>query len=94
MTLLKAVLSNLPTYYLSTFTAPISFYKEVEKAIRNSIWEGAEKNGDPHLVRWDIVTLPKDLGGLGVEKIITSNVALLSNGYGDILLKKIVFGGF
>lgn len=37
-----------------------------------------KKKGDPQLKRWDIVTLLKEKGGLGVDKIKISTTTLLS----------------
>lgn len=67
LTLLQAVLSNLPTYYLSLFQAPTVVCKTIERLMRDFLWEGTEKSGASHLVRWDITTSPKHIGGLGIE---------------------------
>nr|KAJ0214062.1 hypothetical protein LSAT_V11C400160070 [Lactuca sativa] len=42
VTLAKAVLGNLPTYYLSLFAAPIGVIKDLEKIQRQFIWGGME----------------------------------------------------
>lgn len=41
--LLQPVLSNLPTYYLFTFTTPTSFCNVTDKIMRDFLWEGAKK---------------------------------------------------
>lgn len=77
ITLLQFILNNISIYCLSIFIAPNSFCKTVEKLRRNFLWEGSDKHGSAHLVRWDIVTLPKEQRGLGIDKINLLNTALL-----------------
>lgn len=50
VTLAKAVLGNLPTYYLSLFAAPIGVIKELEKIQRQFIWGGKENKSSIHWV--------------------------------------------
>lgn len=78
LTLIKAVLRNLPTYYLSTFKAPSSICKKIEKLMRNFFWKGSSIEKRAHLVRWDLITKPKENGGLGIDKIKITNEALLA----------------
>lgn len=77
MTLIQAVLSNLPTYYLSLFKAPISVYKIIEQKMRKFLWEDTNDRGGSHLVRWDLITRPKEVGGLGIDKVNIANDALI-----------------
>lgn len=77
LTLIQAVLSNLPTYYLSLFKALMSVFKIIEKKMRNFLWEGAKDKGKSHLVRWDLIIKPKDAGGLGIDKVNMVNDALI-----------------
>lgn len=77
LTLIRAILSNLSTYYLSLFKAPISVCKEIEKLMRNFLWEGTDAARGSHLIKWDLITHPKDTGGLGINRIRVANDALL-----------------
>lgn len=78
LTLIQAVLSNLPTYYLSLFKAPVAVCKSIERKWRNFIWEGTDDKGRSHLVRWDIITSPKNKGGLSIDRVKLTNDALIS----------------
>lgn len=78
LTLVQSVLSSLPTYYLSIFKPPAHVSKILERKMRNFLWEGMGEKGFSHLIRWDITTLPKELGGLGIGRINTINMSLLT----------------
>nr|KAJ0202439.1 hypothetical protein LSAT_V11C600328160 [Lactuca sativa] len=65
--LAKAVLGNLPNYYLTIFTAPTGILEILERIRRNYIWGGGGGGGAPH-----------DVGGLGIRPIKAPNISLLS----------------
>lgn len=92
LTLLQFVFNNISIYCFSIFIAPSSFCKTVEKLRRNFLWEGSDKHGGAHLVRWDIVTLPTEQRGLGIDKINFLNTALLCKWLCATTLKKIAYG--
>ena len=70
LTLLKSTLASLPTYFLSLFTIPTHVANKIE---RDFLW-GDSKT---HLVGWNKVCAPLEIGGLGVRKLTTFNKALL-----------------
>ncbi|XP_026384917.1 uncharacterized protein LOC113280517 [Papaver somniferum] len=78
LSLLKCILSSLPTYYFSLFKAPISVIKILEKKMRNFLWEFKEGAKTSHLVNWDLVRATKEKGGLGVCNLKIMNLALLA----------------
>ena len=51
--------------------------EKIEKMQRNFLWSGAGEGKKDHLVRWEVVSRPKELGGLGFGKISLRNIALL-----------------
>ena len=77
LTLLKSTLLNLPTYFLSLFTIPISVANRLERLQRNFLWGGDGEEFNHHLVNWDTVCSPIVNGGLGIRKIVAFNRALL-----------------
>ena len=77
MTLIEAVLSAIPTYYLSLFRLPSRVSKELEKIMRNFLWKGADGDGGNHLVSWKMISRPKKKGGLGIGNLSKKNKALL-----------------
>ena len=77
LTLIKVVLNNMPTYYLSIFKIPKNVVKRIIKIQRNFFWVGDERKRGIPLVAWDVIQKPKNLGGLGVGDIVIKNAALL-----------------
>ena len=68
ITLIQSCLSHIPSYFLSLFKIPASIASKIEKMQRDFIWSGAEEGKKDHLIRWDVVCSPKELGGLGFGK--------------------------
>ncbi|XP_052622021.1 uncharacterized protein LOC128127534 [Lactuca sativa] len=60
LTLSKAVLGSLPTFYFSLFVAPASVIKTLEKLRRNFLWGGAEESRKINWVKWQKVLSPKN----------------------------------
>ena len=77
LTLIEAVLSAIPIYYLSLFRMPLKVIKEVEKRMRNFLWKGADGEGGDHLVSWNTVARAKTKGGLSIGRLKEKNKALL-----------------
>ncbi|KAK1318767.1 hypothetical protein QJS10_CPB04g01215 [Acorus calamus] len=79
ITLLQAVLSSMPIFFLSMFRLPVVVEKRLETIRRRFLWCGANSEvKKPYLVKWDLVCLPKMRGGLGVRKLKEFNLALIS----------------
>ncbi|KAK1301638.1 hypothetical protein QJS10_CPB12g00702 [Acorus calamus] len=64
LTLIQAVLSNLPIFYLSIFKAPTGVLQILDGIQRRFLWQGADVSGRKvHLVHWDRVCSRKNKGG-------------------------------
>nr|KAJ0194327.1 hypothetical protein LSAT_V11C800406660 [Lactuca sativa] len=77
LTLLKSVLGNLPTYYLSLFKSPVGVLEELEKIRRSFLWGGCDGSKKIHWVSWEKVLVAKSNGGIGVGSIKALNIGLL-----------------
>ena len=77
MTLIERVLSVIPTYYLSLVLMSSEVIKEVEKIMRNFLWNGMDGDRGGHLVSWKVISRAKCKGGLGTGKLRDKNKALL-----------------
>lgn len=78
ITLINFSLSSLLTYQLSIFKASSSIYKNIEQTWRNFFWKHPKENHKLHLIRWSIITSPKEKRGLGINRIKDTNSALLN----------------
>ncbi|RVW35158.1 Transposon TX1 uncharacterized 149 kDa protein [Vitis vinifera] len=65
------------SYFLSLFKISASIASKIEKLQRDFLWSGAGEGKKDHLIRWDVVSRPKELGGLGFGKTCLRNIALL-----------------
>lgn len=77
LTLIKSVLGNLPTYYLSIFRPLVGVIESLEKTRRRFLWGGNEEKSKINWVFWENVIAPKELGGLRVGSIRALNMGLI-----------------
>ena len=78
--MLKAVLSAIPTYFMSIFRMPMGVRWRLETVMRAFFWRRScpeEARGTP-LVTWETVCRPVSQGGLGVQSLQHTNLALLT----------------
>ncbi|XP_018460851.1 uncharacterized protein LOC108831839 [Raphanus sativus] len=78
LTMLKSILSAIPTYAMSCFQLPVNLCKRIQSVLTRFWWDDAEGNKKMCWVAWDQLTKPKDLGGLGLRDIQRFNQALLA----------------
>lgn len=77
ITLIKAALSSLPLYYMSLFPIPKGIVEKIVKLQRQFFWCGDEHKKFLPLAAWNLIELPKALGGLGVGNLLHRNISLL-----------------
>lgn len=77
ITLIKSSLANLHLYYMSLFPMPKGVIEKINKITRQFLWCGCEEKRSLSLVSWDIVQLPKAIGGLSIGNILHKNLAIL-----------------
>nr|GEW51620.1 RNA-directed DNA polymerase, eukaryota [Tanacetum cinerariifolium] len=77
LTLIKSVLSSLPTYFMSLYKVPTSICSKWE-SIRNNIFIGANTGVKKMTwVSWNKCVISKKLGGLDIGSIFGLNAGLL-----------------
>lgn len=59
LTLIKFILSNLPTYFLSMFPTSVSVAKRLERIQSNFLWGWLGEERKLQLVNWDTVCSPQ-----------------------------------
>lgn len=77
VTLIKSSIYSLSLYYMSIFPIPKSVIEKINKIQRQFLWSGEKGKKSLSLVAWNIVELPKSLGGLNLGNIYHRNLALL-----------------
>ncbi|KAJ0837236.1 putative RNA-directed DNA polymerase [Helianthus annuus] len=78
MTLVKAVLGSLPSYFLALFAAPKCVISKLEKIRRSFLWGKTDSGHKLRWVRWQLLQKSKKAGGMGVGSIQGYNFAMLA----------------
>ncbi|XP_071681641.1 uncharacterized protein [Lolium perenne] len=75
--LVQSTLSAIPVHTMMSLDIPSKVVEALHKICRAFLWKGRQEVKGGHcLVAWDKVTLPKDLGGLGILNLRLLNLAL------------------
>ncbi|KAL7593363.1 hypothetical protein Lser_V15G33806 [Lactuca serriola] len=77
LTLCKAVLGSLGSFYFSMFKAPIKVIKMLEKIRMRFFWGGDLEKRKISWVAWDKTCASKERGGLGIGSLKAQNIAML-----------------
>lgn len=78
VTMINAVLSAIPTYYMSSIQWPERSIEAIDKIRRAFLWKGVKEiHGGHCLVAWNTVILPKEQGGLGIRDLRIHNKTLI-----------------
>ncbi|WZY68165.1 hypothetical protein YC2023_000405 [Brassica napus] len=100
LTMLKSVLSPIPSFAMTCFKLPISLCKRIQSAVTRFWWDDKEDSKKMAWVSWDKMTLPKESGGLGVRDFQAFNDAFLGKlswrilHNPDILLSRVLLGKY
>ena len=78
LVLIKAAMTAIPEYTTQCYKIPVRFCDEVEKLVRNFPWGSTVEIKKMHMVGWSKVTMPQDLGGLGIFQMKARNAAILA----------------
>ena len=78
LTMLKAVLTAIPTYTMSCFELPVSLCKRIQSVLTRFWWDTSDGKRKMSWVAWHRLTKPKAGGGLGLRGIQLFNQALLA----------------
>lgn len=86
LTLINSVLEALPTYMMVAFLSK-RVTKKIDRMRRDFLWQGNKENNSNHLVKWDVLTLSKKQGGLGMRKLECKIKACYKSGYGGAVMR-------
>jgi hypothetical protein len=86
LALATSVLSSIPAYYMQINWLPQSICDNIDQTTRNFIWRGPNDKGT-HLVGWNKIARPKNIGGLGIRSAREANTCLLGKLVWDLVQK-------
>lgn len=76
--LIKVVAQTIPTYTMSYFKIPDSFYADLTRMIRNFWWGQRNDKKKMAWLSWDKFCESKSNGGMGFRQLKEFNLALLA----------------
>nr|GEY62813.1 hypothetical protein [Tanacetum cinerariifolium] len=86
--LIKSVISSMQVYWASMFILPVSISNDIEKLMRDFLWNfGVFKRGKS-LINWKSVCKMKVKGGLGIKSLDSWNIALMSKHIWNVITNK------
>ena len=78
LVLIKAAVTLVSEYMMQCFSIPIKICNTIDKITRDLLWGSSDEKRKLHMVSWKKITVPKELGGLGVFSMQDRNHALLA----------------
>lgn len=75
--LIKAVAQAIPTYMMSIFRIPDGLIDEIHSTLARFWWGSKDGDRKIHWHRWEVLCLPKSMGGMGFRDLKCFNQALL-----------------
>ncbi|CAH1447584.1 unnamed protein product [Lactuca virosa] len=79
------MLASLPVNWASVVLIPRGITNDIEKIMRNFLWNSGENRKGVAKVAWNEICKPKIYGGLGLKNLKDWNIALLSDRIWKIL---------
>ncbi|CAN1129226.1 Putative ribonuclease H protein At1g65750 [Linum perenne] len=77
VTLAISVLNAIPSYAMQTSLLPVYICEKIDQRIRDFVWGSDHGKRKVHLVNWDTICKPKEIGGLGLRSARHLNQAFL-----------------
>ena len=97
--LIESVLQGIHVYWMTLFSSPVSILSRMRAKLFHFLWSGSSKNGKFHLVAWDKLSIPHDMGGWGFKHLSHFNASLCAKSlwrcmFGKCLWKNLIKGKY
>jgi hypothetical protein len=79
LVLVKSCLANIPVYLLSFIKFPKWVIRLIESQMGHCLWNNDGDCPRYHLANWQLVSMKKEFGGLGVPNLRDLNICLLAS---------------
>lgn len=76
--LVNSSILAFPNYYLGTYSLPNCILNSISKLARDFLWSNSGNGSGFHLVGWNVATLGKPEGGLGIRDLKLTRIALMA----------------
>ncbi|CAN1181076.1 Putative ribonuclease H protein At1g65750 [Linum perenne] len=77
VTLASSVLNAIPSFAMQTSMLPNHICEQIDKRIRSFVWGSTQGQRKCHLVNWENICKPKEMGGLGLRSAKSLNQAFI-----------------
>lgn len=84
LTLAKSSLTSILVHSMQTLWLPQSICNGIDKLVRDFFWHDNADKG-MHWASWDLISSPKNQGGLGIRSTRVANISLLGKSVWDLL---------
>jgi hypothetical protein len=69
--LVDSALASMPIYFLCSLSLPPGIIKALERILRQCLWRDDIDTPKQSLAAWEMLTKPKDKGGVGLVSLIS-----------------------
>ena len=63
MVLIESVLQGIHVYWMTVFSIQASILSRMRAKLFHFLWSTSSETGKFHLVAWDKLSIPRDMGG-------------------------------
>lgn len=77
--LIKSCLASIPIYLLSFIKFPKWAIRILNTHMSNYLWNDSDEAHKYHLANWELVSMKREHGGLGIPNLRDLNICLLAS---------------